>query len=174
MKKEYNGFCEICKTETKRVHKNRQTKQIVCHNCYRDHFHKKLCCRCNKIKSAAKRLENEKYLCTSCLNATTTDQKIGICSVCSEQKNVSKRKTDGLIRCAACAVKEKSPEECSICHRSRRVAKRNTNSQVFCSGCYQRTLIGKCQSCKRQRVIHAKKCCSACYHRLMRRLKIKK
>ena len=166
-----DGVCDICKKPRKRtISRNRKNKQLVCHYCYVKFFHKRLCCKCGKTKSAAKRLPDGSYLCIKC-GGYHGSGKNGTCSICNKTKPVRKNLTDGLFRCYQCHCKKFRSAVCVKCGRYRVIAKL-TEDGPTCGICYKKTLIGKCVSCKKKKVIHAKKRCGACYHRLLRKQKI--
>jgi hypothetical protein len=162
-----DGICDICNKPKKTISRNRKTKQLVCHYCYVKFFHKRLCDNCGETKSAAKRLPDGSYLCAKC-GGYHTSGKNGICSVCNKTKPIRKSLIDGQLRCTQCHCKKFRSALCVKCGQHRIIAKL-TKDGPTCGTCYKKTLVRKCVSCKQKRVIHAKKCCSACYHRLLRK-----
>ncbi|MEK7512248.1 MAG: hypothetical protein AAB575_04540 [Patescibacteria group bacterium] len=164
-----HGICDICNKPKKTVNKNKKTKQLVCHYCYVKYFHKRLCSKCNEVKSAAKRLPDDTYLCDQC-GGYHGSGKIGTCSVCNEIKPVRKNLIDGFLRCSPCHNKSFRSVVCVRCGNDRIIAKLTENGPV-CGTCYKKTLLGFCVDCNLKKTIHAKKRCPACYRRWLRKQK---
>lgn len=165
-----HGVCDICKKPKTNLNKNRKTKQLVCPYCYRKHFHKRLCSKCGKMKSAAKRLPGGLFLCNYCAGYSYNIGEIGQCSVCEEIKLIKKTALDGKMRCAHCHNKKFRSAVCANCGKYRVINKKTENGPL-CGRCYKKTLIGKCVNCQGKKIIHAKKHCAACYRRWLRRQK---
>ncbi|MEK7124141.1 MAG: hypothetical protein AAB877_00430, partial [Patescibacteria group bacterium] len=84
--------------------------------------------------------------------------------VCGKRKNVHKNRVSGKAVCPACYQKDPSThEQCSECREVKPVKARTEDGKAVCPACYRRSKVGKCNECKKTKVIQALGLCYGCY-----------
>lgn len=132
-------ICSQC-SGTTRVHRNRKTGKLLCHNCARrDPSKQETCSKCTKPGLVEKRKDNGQAICKRCCGK-------------ARYKDISRH------------------EKCCFCGETKHVAVRTGSGKAVCQNCYRQGNIGTCEDCGNDDVvICAKGLCGTCYQQIWRK-----
>lgn len=152
-------FCSICGRLKPNCQKVKGKE--ICYLCRRRKQPKKPCRLCGQLTTSSGITDKSKgIICPKCQYRRKKEKK---CFLCGKLRKLFNRARDGHLICSGCYKRSLPKENCSLCGKLNKVYA-HQNGQPVCYTCRQkeRSKVGICRRCKKERPIHARGLCNPC------------